>query len=104
MSQGLIQGLADKYIVANPPRRNFLKFAASVSATTAGGMVLSISMPALSQGKQTQSYDELEAGKNVLAPNAFIKIDTNGEVTMIMPKVEMGQGVYTSLPMYSALI
>lgn len=102
MSQGLIQGLADKYIVANPPRRNFLKFAASVSATTAGGMVLSISMPALSQGKQTQSYDELEAGKNVLAPNAFIKIDKNGEVTMIMPKVEMGQGVYTSLPMLLA--
>jgi isoquinoline 1-oxidoreductase subunit beta len=102
MSQGLVQGLSEKYTVPNPPRRDFLKFAATVSATTAGGMVLSISLPALSQSKQTQSYTELEAGKDVLAPNAFIKINANGEVTMIMPKVEMGQGVYTSIPMLLA--
>lgn len=102
MSQGLIQGLADKYTVSNPPRRDFLKIAATVSATTAGGMLLSISLPALSQSKQTQPYSELETGKDVLAPNGFIKIDTKGEVTMIMPKVEMGQGVYTSIPMLLA--
>lgn len=102
MSQGLIQGLADKYTVSNPPRRDFLKIAATVSATTAGGMLLSVSLPALSQSKQTQPYSELETGKDVLAPNGFIKIDTKGEVTMIMPKVEMGQGVYTSIPMLLA--
>ncbi|HSI45024.1 MAG TPA: xanthine dehydrogenase family protein molybdopterin-binding subunit [Methylophilus sp.] len=102
MSQGLVQGLSEKYIVANPPRRDFLKFAATVTATSAGGMILSISLPALSQSKQTQAYSELEASKHVLAPNAFIKIDANGVVTMIMPKVEMGQGVYTSIPMLLA--
>jgi isoquinoline 1-oxidoreductase subunit beta len=102
MSQGLIQALADQYTVANPPRRHFLKMAASVSATAAGGMVLSISLPALSQSKQAQAYSELAAGKDVLAPNGFIKIDKTGEVTMIMPKVEMGQGVYTSIPMLLA--
>lgn len=102
MSQGLIQGLADKFTVSNPPRRDFLKIAATVSATTAGGMMLSISLPALSQSKQTQSYSEQDTGKDVFAPNGFIKIDTKGEVTMIMPKVEMGQGVYTSIPMLLA--
>ncbi len=35
-------------------------------------------------------------------PNAFIKIDQQGEVTLIMPQVEMGQGVYTSLSMVMA--
>jgi isoquinoline 1-oxidoreductase subunit beta len=102
MSQGLIQALADQYTVANPPRRHFLKIAASVSATAAGGMVLSISLPALSQSKQSQAYSELDNSKGVLAPNGFIKIDQAGEVTMIMPKVEMGQGVYTSIPMLLA--
>ena len=36
------------------------------------------------------------------APNAFIRIDQRGEVTLIMPQVEMGQGVYTSLSMVMA--
>jgi isoquinoline 1-oxidoreductase subunit beta len=31
------------------------------------------------------------------APNAFIRIDGKGVVTLIIPQVEMGQGVYTSL-------
>jgi isoquinoline 1-oxidoreductase subunit beta len=36
------------------------------------------------------------------APNAFIRIDDQGVVTLIIPQVEMGQGVYTSLPMIVA--
>ena len=39
MSQGLIQGLADKYIVANPPRRNFLKFAGVEGRANLGPVV-----------------------------------------------------------------
>ena len=35
-------------------------------------------------------------------PNAFIRIDRAGEVTLVMPSVEMGQGVYTSLSMVMA--
>src|SRR5262245_5041738 len=31
------------------------------------------------------------------APNAFIRIDGKGVVTLVIPQVEMGQGVYTSL-------
>ena len=36
------------------------------------------------------------------APNAFIRIDARGKVTLIMPQVEMGQGTYTSIPMLIA--
>ena len=32
------------------------------------------------------------------APNAFIRIDRSGKTTLVMPQVEMGQGVYTALP------
>ena len=34
--------------------------------------------------------------------NAFIRIDRQGQVTLIMPQVEMGQGVYTSIAMILA--
>src|ERR1700741_720841 len=33
------------------------------------------------------------------APNGFIRINPTGAVTLVMPMIEMGQGVYTSLSM-----
>ncbi len=36
------------------------------------------------------------------APNPFIRIGTDGRVTMIIGQVEMGQGMYTSMPMLLA--
>ncbi len=36
------------------------------------------------------------------APNAFIRIGTDGRITLIMSQVEMGQGTYTSMPMLLA--
>lgn len=38
----------------------------------------------------------------VFAPNAFIRVGTDGRITMIIGQVEMGQGVYTALPMLLA--
>ncbi len=35
-------------------------------------------------------------------PNGFIRIDSNGTVTLVMPQVEMGQGVYTAMAMLLA--
>jgi isoquinoline 1-oxidoreductase beta subunit len=35
-------------------------------------------------------------------PNAFIRIDSGGTVTLVMPIVEMGQGAYTALAMLLA--
>ncbi|MGK7062796.1 molybdopterin cofactor-binding domain-containing protein [Bradyrhizobium sp. 1050_B9_N1_2] len=36
------------------------------------------------------------------APNGFIRINPSGAVTLVIPMIEMGQGVYTSLPMLLA--
>jgi isoquinoline 1-oxidoreductase beta subunit len=36
------------------------------------------------------------------APNAFIRIDEAGNTRLVMPQVEMGQGVYTSIAMMLA--
>ncbi|HUE65483.1 MAG TPA: molybdopterin cofactor-binding domain-containing protein [Rhizomicrobium sp.] len=38
----------------------------------------------------------------VLAPNAFIRVGGDGKITLVMPQVEMGQGVYTSIAMIMA--
>jgi len=35
-------------------------------------------------------------------PNAFIRIDRQGVVTLVMPQVEMGQGIYTAIAMILA--
>jgi len=36
------------------------------------------------------------------APNAFIRIDSDGQIVLTMPYVEMGQGDYTAIPMLIA--
>src|SRR6202165_2465831 len=36
------------------------------------------------------------------APNAFIRIDSAGKTTLVMPQVEMGQGIYTAVAMILA--
>ena len=75
-------------------RRTFLK----VSAVAGGGLLLSFILP-----KIVWSSESLGATTaDVFAPNAFIRIDHNGRVTLIMPYVEMGQGTYTSIPMLIA--
>src|SRR6266404_4308227 len=43
-----------------------------------------------------------EGTRSVFAPNAFIRIGTDGRITLIMCQVEMGQGTYTSMPMLLA--
>ncbi len=42
------------------------------------------------------------ADADLFAPNAFIRIGRNGQVTLVMPYVEMGQGTYTSISMLIA--
>jgi isoquinoline 1-oxidoreductase subunit beta len=41
-------------------------------------------------------------GSGAFAPNAFIRIDRTDKITLIMPQVEMGQGVYTAVAMILA--
>ena len=42
------------------------------------------------------------AGVADMEPNAFIRIDAQGFITLTMPQVEMGQGTYTSISMILA--
>jgi isoquinoline 1-oxidoreductase beta subunit len=74
-------------------RRDFLK----ASAVFGGGLVLGFSLsPRWASGESaTQSQAPF-------VPNAFIRIGTDDSVTIIVNKSEMGQGVYTSLPMLIA--
>ena len=42
------------------------------------------------------------SAETTFAPNAFIRIGADGQIVLIMPYVEMGQGTYTSIPMLIA--
>jgi isoquinoline 1-oxidoreductase subunit beta len=70
-----------------------------LSGGLVGGFLFSFHLPVCAFNEPVQPPDET-AGK--LAPNAFIRIDPSGKTTMVMPQVEMGQGVYTSLAMILA--
>jgi len=47
-------------------------------------------------------FDARAAASPDFAPNAFIRIGTDGRVTLTMGQVEMGQGMYTAMPMLLA--
>jgi len=70
-----------------------------LSAGLAGGFVFAFRLPVRAFNEPVQPPDET-AGK--FAPNAFIRIDPSGKTTLVMPQVEMGQGVYTSISMILA--
>ena len=74
-------------------RRDFLK----TSAAVGGGLILSVALPSMSRPAWAQAR-----ASSPFAPNAFIRIDRQGAVTLVMPMVEMGQGTYTSLAMLLA--
>ncbi|MDB5464802.1 MAG: aldehyde dehydrogenase [Phenylobacterium sp.] len=71
-----------------PSRRALLQ----VGAALGGGLLVGFLAPA----------EAAAPGGSGFAPNAFIRIDRDGKVTLIMPQVEMGQGTYTSISMILA--
>jgi isoquinoline 1-oxidoreductase beta subunit len=74
-------------------RRTLLKAGAAVG----GGLLLGFSVP---QAKAAATNGQTDAA--TFAPNAFIRVDRQGKITLIMPQAEMGQGVYTSHAMILA--
>jgi isoquinoline 1-oxidoreductase beta subunit len=62
----------------------------------AGGVLLAFHMPVCSA--RAHAPDAAAP----FAPNAFIRIDAAGKTTLVMPQVEMGQGIYTSVAMILA--
>jgi isoquinoline 1-oxidoreductase beta subunit len=74
-------------------RRAFLK-----KSLAGAGMTLAISVSPF--GLRPLSAQELQ--KDLFSPNAWLQITPDNIVTVIVNKCEMGQGVYTSLPMILA--
>jgi isoquinoline 1-oxidoreductase subunit beta len=64
-------------------------------AAAGGGFVLSLNLPFANGDAEAVVADGF-------APNAFIRIESDGQIVLIMPYVEMGQGTYTSIPMLIA--
>ena len=61
----------------------------------AAGLLLAFHLP-------VRGSAQSGAAHAVFAPNAFIRIDPSGATTLVMPQVEMGQGVYTSIALILA--
>jgi len=74
-------------------RRDFLK--ASVMA--GGGLVIGFHFPGI-----TALASVTQPSSSAFMPNAFVRIGTDERITVIVNHSEMGQGVYTSLPMLLA--
>jgi isoquinoline 1-oxidoreductase subunit beta len=74
-------------------RREFLK----TGAAATGSLVIALHFSTLAPSEAA-----LAAAPGDFKPNAFVKITPDGAVTIIIGKAEMGQGVYTSLPMILA--
>ncbi|SDB54652.1 isoquinoline 1-oxidoreductase, beta subunit [Flavobacteriaceae bacterium MAR_2010_188] len=75
-------------------RRNFLKGGALVG----GGLLLSFTIPQSNRLTKLLSADAIEG----FMPNAYLSIQTDNTVTVILSHVEMGQGIWTTLPMLLA--
>jgi isoquinoline 1-oxidoreductase subunit beta len=78
---------------SSPSRRTLLK------GGLATGFTLAFYLPARATNEPEHEPHTID-GK--FAPNAFIRIDHSGKTTLVMPSVEMGQGVYTAIPMILA--
>src|ERR1700694_889035 len=72
-------------------RRDFLK----ASAAVGGGLCIAAYVPELA----ARAVSNATANATVFAPNAFVRIAPDDTVTLISNPSEMGQGIYTSLPM-----
>ncbi|KQV88780.1 xanthine dehydrogenase family protein molybdopterin-binding subunit [Rhizobacter sp. Root1221] len=77
------------------PRRSFLKLAG------AGGFALG-AFPHLAMAQANGAGESAGGLKPTQQPSAFVQIAPNGEVTVTINRLEMGQGVQTALPMILA--
>src|SRR5215468_10404563 len=67
-------------------------------AAAGGGFLLGLHLEALPRALAATA----EATQADFAPNGFIRIGKDGQITLIINQVEMGQGTYTSMPMLIA--
>jgi isoquinoline 1-oxidoreductase beta subunit len=74
-------------------RRSLLKGAAAAT------FILAFHVPSRAVNEPEAPADDVSG---TFAPNAFIRIDGTGMTSLVMPQVEMGQGVYTAISMILA--
>ena len=77
-------------------RRKFLK----ASALIGGGLVVAFVVPGAN--KFAFAQEPAAAAGAGLVPNAFLRIGTDDSVTVLIAHSEMGQGIWTTLPMLIA--
>ena len=70
-------------------RRSFIK---ASSAASAGGLLMGVSI----------TSGPARAAGMMYTPNAWVHIGDDNSITLISARSEMGQGVYTSMPMLIA--
>lgn len=87
------ENLIERSLPAGMSRRAFLK----AGAAAGGGLLIGIGLPGM-----LSEAGAAEQGAAEFAPNAFIRIGSDGRITLVMGQVEMGQGTYTSMPMLIA--
>jgi isoquinoline 1-oxidoreductase beta subunit len=78
----------------HPTRREFIRTGAVVT----GGLVIAFSVP----GARRLVFAEPATGRSPFAPNAFLRVGSDDTVTVLLTHSEMGQGVWTTLPMLVA--
>ncbi len=84
---------------AKAARRHFLK----TSALAGGGLLLGLYLPRNARAAQAQAQAANPlAEPGAFSPNAYIRITPDDQVTLVVDKSEMGQGVMTALPMLLA--
>ena len=79
-------------------RRDFVV----VMAAAGGGLLLGCGADEGRRAASVAAKAAPAASPPAFAPNAFVRVGTDEVVTMILPQAEMGQGIYTTLPMLVA--
>jgi isoquinoline 1-oxidoreductase subunit beta len=74
-------------------RREFLKSTAAVS----GGLIIGLQLPGCDKRES-----RVTGPTKLIQTNAWLRIGTDDSVTVLVDRSEMGQGVYTALPMLIA--
>ncbi|WP_242112498.1 xanthine dehydrogenase family protein molybdopterin-binding subunit [Luteimonas aquatica] len=84
--------------VPDPSRRRFLRTGALVG----GGLVIAFVVPGAKRFAMAQAPAAASAGAAPFAPNAFLRVGIDDSVTVLLAHSEMGQGIWTALPMLIA--
>lgn len=78
----------------NPSRRRFLK----TGALLGGGLVVAFVVP----GGKRLAFAQEPAAAALPPPNAFLRVGSDDSITVVLAHSEMGQGIWTTLPMLIA--